>query len=87
MWEKSCDLYNPRQNTIREKLGREYNSQQPFLNQRKEENGHRNFFMTNLRESMGPGWDRTHPLDLQSDMYLQSDTLPTALPGPVIMMM
>ena len=45
-----------------------------FLNQRKEMNGRRNYFMINLHESMGPGRDRTHdPLDV----------IPTALPGPV----
>ena len=31
---------------------------------------------SNLLESMGPGRDRTRPLDLQSDAYLQSDALP-----------
>ena len=33
---------------------------------------------------MGPGRDQTHgPLDMQSDTYLQSNTLPTALCGLV----
>ena len=31
----------------------------PFLIQRKEENGHINYFMINLQESMGLGWDHT----------------------------
>ena len=33
---------------------------------------------------MGPGRDRTRPLDLQSDSHLLPDTLPTALRGPVV---
>ena len=34
--------------------------QEPFLNQRKEENECRNYFMLNLRVSMHPGRDGTH---------------------------
>ena len=34
------------------------NLQQPFLNQWKEENDRRNYFMINLQEIMGPGQDR-----------------------------
>ena len=36
------------------------NWQQPFLNQQKEENDHRNYFMIKLHKSMGPGGDQTH---------------------------
>ena len=32
---------------------------QPFLNQRKEENDIRKYFMINFHERMGPSWDRT----------------------------
>ena len=35
------------------------NWQQPFLNQQKEENDHKNYFMINLHQSMGPGRDQT----------------------------
>ena len=39
---------------------------------------------SNLHLSMGPGRDRTlSPLYLQSDMHLQSDTLSSALCGPL----
>ena len=34
--------------------------QQSFLNQRKEENDRRNYFMINLHERLGPSQDRTH---------------------------
>ena len=44
--------------------------------------------MINLHESMGlvggGGGSNSRPLDLQSDTYLQPDTLPTALRGPGI---
>ena len=46
----------------------------------KEKNDRRNYFMINLHESMGPGWD---PLNLQSDLYLLPDTLPAVLRCPV----
>ena len=38
------------------------NLQQPFLNQPKEENDHRNYFTINLHESMGLGQDWTRDL-------------------------
>ena len=44
---------------------------------RREENDRRNYFMINLHESTGPGWDSiSRPLD--SDSHLLPDTLPTA---------
>ena len=45
----------------------------------REENDRRSYFIINLHESMGPDRDQT----CDSDTYLQSDTLPTALRGPV----
>ena len=44
------------------------NWQQPFLNQQKEENDRRNYFMISLHESMGPGWDQTLDLWICSPM-------------------
>ena len=43
--------------------------QQPFMNQQKEENDHRNYFMINLHKSMGPGRDRTLGPWICSQLY------------------
>ena len=40
--------------------------------------------MIDLNESMGPG-SNSGPLDLQSDLHLLPDTLPTVLCGPGFM--
>ena len=45
---------------------------EPFLNQRKEENDCRNYFMINLDESMGPGQDRS-PVTPGSAVGLATD--------------
>ena len=61
------------------------NRKQPFLNLRKEENDRRNYFVINLPESVGPG-SNSRLLDLQPDMHLQSDMLPTALRIPIFIL-
>ena len=51
----------------------------------REENGRRNYFKINLHKvwDLRPG-SNSRPLYLQSDMYLQLDTLPTELRGPAL---
>ena len=58
----------------------------PSLISRREEKDPRNYIMTNLHESTGQGLGlNLRPMDLQSDMYLQPNMLPTALRGLVIL--
>ena len=54
------------------------NWQYPFLNHWKKENDDRKYFMTNLHQSIGPGSN-------SRSLYQQSNSLPIALQGQVIL--
>ena len=51
----------------------------------REENVHRNYFMLNLQESMGPAGIKLATPGLQSATHLESDMLPTGLRDPILL--